>query len=157
MIKLDEAISREYEIVDLCEFTANTYDMDDFYERSMAYKAGECAKEHRQIAEWLKQLKRLKEQEPCEDAVSRVDLIDKLETVDKRYGSDFYWEVRKIVDNLPSVTPVQKTGKWLNKNTNGHYFYGKCSKCGQEFCVDTWYTQNMNYCPNCGERMENNE
>ena len=157
MIKLDEAISREYEIVDLCEFTANTYDMDDFYERSMAYKAGECAKEHKQIAEWLKQLKRLKEQEPCEDAVSRVDLIDKLETVDKRYGSDFYWEVRKIVDNLPSVTPVQKKGKWLNKNVNCHHFYGKCSKCGKEFCVDTWYTQNMKYCPNCGARMENNQ
>ena len=44
--------------------------------------------------------------ENCEDAVSRADLIDKLEVVDKRYGSDFYWEVRKIVDNLPPVKPV---------------------------------------------------
>ena len=42
----------------------------------------------------------------CEDAVSREDLIDKLENIDKRYGSDFYWEVRKIVDSLPSVKPV---------------------------------------------------
>ena len=96
------------------------------------------------------------EQEPCEDAMSRVDLIDKLEIVDKRYGSDFYWEVRKIIDSLPSVKPVHKTGKWENKSTNGHYFYGKCSKCGQEFCVDTWYTQNIKYCSNCGARMENN-
>jgi len=76
------------------------------------------------------------EQEPCEDAVSRIDLIDRLKIVDKRYGSDFYWEVRKIVDSLSPVKPVRKKGKWLNKNTNGYYFYGKC--------------------PNCGERMENN-
>ena len=46
------------------------------------------------------------EQEPCEDAVSRADLIDKLEIIDKSYGSDFYWEVRKIVDSLPPVKPV---------------------------------------------------
>jgi hypothetical protein len=85
--------------------------------------------------------------------VSRRELIDKLEIIDKRYGSDFYWEVRKIVDNLPSVTPTRKKGKWENKNVNYHHFYGKCSKCGQEFCVDTWYAQNMKYCPNCGCRM----
>ena len=68
------------------------------------------------------------EQEPCEDLLNGTQA-------------------------LPSVTPVQKTGKWLNKNTNGYYFYGKCSKCGQEFCVDAWYTQHMKYCPNCGAEM----
>ena len=46
------------------------------------------------------------DQKSCEDAVSRADLIDKLEIIDKSYGSDFYWEVRKIVDSLPPVKPV---------------------------------------------------
>jgi hypothetical protein len=92
--------------------------------------------------------------ENCEDAVSRRELIDKFEIVDKMYGSDFYWEMRKLVDKLSPVTPIQKKGKWENKNVNYHHFYGKCSKCGQEFCVDTWYTQNMKYCPNCGTKME---
>ena len=60
------------------------------------------------------------------------------------------WE---FIKDLPPVRPTQRKGKWENKGINGHYFYGKCSKCGQEFCVDTWYTQNMKYCPNCGAEM----
>lgn len=57
---------------------------------------------------------------------------------------------------LPHVAPVRKKGKWLNKDTSGYHFYGRCSECGQEFVIDAWYTQNMKYCPNCGARMENN-
>jgi len=30
-----------------------------------------CAEEHRQLAEWLRELRRLKEQESCDDCVSR--------------------------------------------------------------------------------------
>ena len=44
------------------------------------------------------------EQESCDDCVSRANLISKLEILERRYGSDFYWETRKIVDKLPSVT-----------------------------------------------------
>lgn len=40
-----------------------------------------------------------------EDCVSRANLISKLEILERRYGSDFYWETRKIVDKLPSVKP----------------------------------------------------
>lgn len=57
----------------------------------------------RAIKEAIKAL----EQQPSDDCVSRADLIDKLEILDKRYGTDFYWEVRKIVDILPPVTPTQ--------------------------------------------------
>lgn len=38
----------------------------------------ECADEHRQLANWLKELKQLREQEPCEDCVSRKAAIDAL-------------------------------------------------------------------------------
>jgi DNA-directed RNA polymerase subunit RPC12/RpoP len=48
--------------------------------------------------------------------------------------------------------PCEK-GKWLNKDASGYRFYGKCSECGQEFCLNAWYAQNMKYCPNCGCRM----
>ena len=58
--------------------------------------------------------------------------------------------VRNFVKDFPS-----EKGKWENKNVTGHHFYGKCSKCGQELVVDVWYAQNMNYCPNCGLKMEN--
>lgn len=50
--------------------------------------------------------------------------------------------------------PTRKKRKWLNKDASGYHFYGKCSECGQEFCVDAWYTQNMKFCPNCGAEME---
>ena len=52
--------------------------------------------------------------------------------------------------------PTRKKGKWLNKDASGYHFYGKCSECGQEFCVDAWYTQNMKFCPNCGTKMDEN-
>lgn len=44
----------------------------------------------------------------------------------------------------------RQTGHWIGKDISGTNFYGKCSECGQEFQIDAWYTQNMNYCPNCG-------
>lgn len=59
-------------------------------------------------------------------------------------------------DYDPHVAPVRKKGKWLNKDTSGYHFYGRCSECGQEFVIDAWYTENMKYCPACGARMENN-
>jgi len=50
-----------------------------------------------------------------------------------------------------------KNGKWLGKDASGYRFYGKCSECGQEFCLSAWYTQNMKYCPNCGAKMAESE
>ena len=110
MFTLDEVIKGEENIADACESTANTCDLDDPYARKVAYENSKCAERHKQIAEWLKELKKLKKLACCEDCVSRVDLINKFEIVDKRYGSDFYWEMRKIVDSLPSVKPVACIG-----------------------------------------------
>lgn len=72
------------------------------------------------------------EQELCEDCVSLTkeaytDLVDKLEILDKRYGSDFYWEVRKIVDALSLVTSTHGTCK-------------DCEHCGNK------YANNRIYC-----------
>ena len=105
-MNIDEAIKHEEIIADACKSQSNMRDLDDPYARNVAYENGKCAEMHKQIAEWLKELKKLKKLACCEDCVSRVDLINKFEIVDKRYGSDFYWEMRKIVDSLPSVKPV---------------------------------------------------
>ena len=51
------------------------------------------------------------EQQPSDDCVSRANLISKLEILERRYGSDFYWETRKIVDKLPSVKPQEP--RWI--------------------------------------------
>lgn len=71
----------------------------------------ECAEEHRQLAEWLKDYKRLLEQKSCGDAVSRKDLerlkrwrfsYDTNTTIPK---SDLFVRLTDI-RALPSVKPV---------------------------------------------------
>ena len=59
---LDEAIKHAEEVADVCESEARKYDMTDAYESYVACQDGKCAKEHRQLAEWLKELKQLKKQ-----------------------------------------------------------------------------------------------
>ena len=64
---LDEAIKHAEEVADTCEYEASKYDMSDSYECHVACQEGKCAEEHRQLAEWLKDYKRLLKQEPCDD------------------------------------------------------------------------------------------
>ena len=45
-----------------------------------------------------------------------------------------------------------KRGKWIEE-TSGYNWYGKCSVCGKEMCVDAYYAD-MKFCPNCGAKME---
>ena len=52
----------------------------------------ECAEEHRQLAEWLKDYKRLLEQQPCGDAISRQAYIE-------RYRKWSYSEYGRKIDN----------------------------------------------------------
>ena len=59
---LDEAIKHAEEVANVCESEASKYDMTDAYENYVACQDGKCAKEHRQLAEWLKELKQLKKQ-----------------------------------------------------------------------------------------------
>lgn len=57
---LEEAIKHCEEVADVCEFEASKYDMTDAYESHVACQEGECAEEHRQLAEWLRELKAYK-------------------------------------------------------------------------------------------------
>jgi hypothetical protein len=107
------------------------------------------------------------EHEPCEDCVSRRELIDKLEIVDKMYGSDFYWEIRRLVDRLQPVRPIQKKGKWIKRGTEEKYdLFGdrvkvatyKCSVCGRIIeDIGTYGVtnriENYPYC-HCGSKNE---
>lgn len=120
---LDEAIQH-------CEITAKSNEkLAEFYykDSSKNQKSGdacqECATEHRQLAEWLRELKIYKEQEPCEDAISRqavLDLCDKKTRYDIPYeyyeGKKYVrgWNEGKIINftqlmQLPSVIPQSKT------------------------------------------------
>ena len=62
MLSIDEAIAHAREVADTCEYEASKYDMCDSYEREVAYQEGKCAEEHEQLAEWLEELKALREE-----------------------------------------------------------------------------------------------
>ena len=88
-------------------------------------------------------------QEPCEDAVSSQ--MGKEQMI--KYG--FHAPditVTEFVEDLPSVTPMQKMGQWLYGEYmacvegEGHY-RAECSECHSVRIID-------NYCPNCGTIME---
>ena len=73
---LDEAIISMENQADLLEESAAGYDLCDSVEKKIAYRSGKNAREFRQLAEWLKDYKKLKAQEPCEDCVSRQAAIE---------------------------------------------------------------------------------
>ena len=60
--------------------------------------------EFRQFAEWLKDYKRLLEQEPCDDAISREDALEALNTINGTAELDKAFEV---IEKLPSVRPQE--------------------------------------------------
>ena len=57
---IDEAIAHAREVADTCEYEASKYDMSDPYESHVACQEGKCAEEHEQLAEWLEELKELR-------------------------------------------------------------------------------------------------
>ena len=102
------------------------------------------------------------QQEPCEDAISRNELLKAIDTWDK-FGCDantklvpyqdhyipyiHYDDVIKCIKGMPSVRTQPKTGHWIEGN-----YHIRCSECGED------YTYSLrNYCPNCGAKMQEGE
>lgn len=90
-----------------------------------------------------------------DDLISRQAAIDALADMHCKSDEDGYvWIIRSDawarIDALPSVTPKQKRGKWIN---------GYCSECGKHApfwaMASTYYKSS--FCPNCGARMDEEE
>ena len=95
-----------------------------------------------------------KEQEPCEDAISRQDVLDQTYLWSKdeflRVTNPFDY-LRKRINSLPPFTPQSKIGYWMplgNYDDCGNESTYKCSECGD---IDTYPN---NYCSNCGAKMQ---
>ena len=120
--------------------------------------------EFKQLAEWLKELKQLREQEPCEDAISRQTAINSLgeqplNWTDERYEKqavEDWLDTKKMLQELPSIQPKVKTGHWATQNIHNCHTDFKCSVCGYTHNFMHLYgepTADYNYCPNCGAKM----
>ena len=90
--------------------------------------------------------------EPCWDCVSREAILKEMNERHKNGDAITLGYIK----NLPSVTPKQKTGKWVKEET----IYGwdgksyQCSVCGRSIHLDTKAEdlKDYSYC-HCGADM----
>ena len=116
----------------------------------------------------LKVIIKALEQEPCEDAISRKVVLNKIkevcfsrekEWIDFRVSQgsngqrDF---IIKFIESLPPVTPKPKTGHWNTYELAQGGINEKWLECSE--CM--WSNALLiprNYCPKCGARMMEKE
>ena len=91
------------------------------------------------------------EQQPSEDCINRERLLARIDEERKHLldlkmdGAEhiIVHHARRIIEDMPSVTPQPKRGKWID---------GKCNRCGTHApywaMASTYYCSE--YCPNCG-------
>lgn len=107
------------------------------------------------------------EQEPCGDCISREALLAKIDE-ERKYllalkmdGAEHIvvHHARRIIEDIPSVTPQPKTGRWSEKEVNSEtaimvWQSARCSVCDRYHTTPyMYYFDNYKFCPNCGARM----
>lgn len=74
-----------------------------------------------------------------------------LENVDMQIAMGF---AKGIIHDLPSVTPAEKTGRWIKivteKDEHHETWHYECSECRRQGSM----FGNDPYCGNCGAKME---
>lgn len=82
-----------------------------------------------------------------ENSFEIQDILDYLDAVLHPIVSPEYWNVYSELYDMISMLPsAERHGRWVETDT-----YPKCSVCG------LYGVSDMNYCPNCGARMEGEE
>lgn len=81
-----------------------------------AYDCNECAREHEQLAEWLKELKALKEA-PKGDLVSRKWLTDAIRNRRTYLSYEDAKDVIDLIDNAPTVKPCENCDLYFKAMT----------------------------------------
>ena len=92
------------------------------------------------------------EQEPCDDAISRKEVLKILPAFGFN-GINDYLDAKNEIEKFPHVTPQPKIGHWNSWFTEikGNNTFN-CMECGSTFIVEQG-AHDMNYCPNCGAKM----
>jgi hypothetical protein len=115
------------------------------------------------MVEYLRKTIKMLQAEPCEDAVSRISLLNKLDDCYKEKikvapdnMAEGFMQVEKLIMQEPSVTPTRKKGKWINKSHTSDcgikFVASECTCCGKKTFFDCDQLV-YNYCPNCGSFM----
>ena len=129
---LDDAIKHAEEVAEEQEKAAKEWhenqvrkcELFPFVEMDYTHEneCKKCADEHRQFAEWLKDYKRLIEQQSCDDCVSRAELLKKYEDrfieLQRAHQQDKQLGVNWCINTLKQMPPVIPT--FPKDATNGN-------------------------------------
>lgn len=100
---------------------------------------------YRQVAEWVKNVNRMV------DEVKDRDEQQRLLTMSAHINSFMYY-----IFDAPTVNvDVVKHGIWIDVSDIDDHIY--CSECGNSFSVIDNCTEDFDYCPKCGAKMEDSE
>lgn len=109
--------------------------------------------------------------ESCEDCISRQAVLIEIEKV--CFGKDFVKfridngsngtrdYIIKYVENMPSIQPTQRTGKWEIHFILNERYLPKftqiciCKRCGGK--LYRYEGQDISFCPSCGAKMKEGE
>ena len=117
----------------------------------------ESSAKHRQLAEWLKELKERREQDVPDanvgDTISRQAAIDAFE--DTTYTKN---EIQRRLSELPPAQPERKKGHWIESHEHAYIGNGVkewtnwyCSEC------DAPNDKPTDFCPSCWADMRGEE
>lgn len=92
------------------------------------------------------------------DLISRQAAIDAIEEYFGDLPIVVHYDMLQLIKKLPSA---ERRGRWIEEYSANH-FQAKCSACGESTLYGITYDLEgnayyMNYCPNCGARMEASE
>lgn len=160
---LDEAIIHVIEVAEENDKLCKRYDDASGYTRSHnedirttdAKKCEACAEEHRQLAEWLKDYKRLLSGSEIPNKSDNGDLISRQATLNaiiKRLGikdESYLLEAERLLyQQILAMPSAEKIGHWIEK----------MDACECPYCHKAWDycdndTEDFDYCPKCGAKM----
>jgi hypothetical protein len=160
---IEEAIKRAEETAIGEDELCKRYDRASGYSRNHdetirttdAKRCEKIAQEHRQLAEWLKDYKRLLENSSeiptsSDDCISRFEVT---EIINSEYDID---KMLDRVDELPPAKPIRPKGHWIAVYQGDEIINYRCSECefGNTFGKGTI---GMNFCSHCGADMRGEE
>ena len=107
-------------------------------------------------------IKKLEQSNSDGDYISRQAVIDELnrlknDTTPISDTKDFACNhILTFVEKLPSIQPKPKTGhwEWGQYDSNPEIGNFHCSECNFMPASFNWASKHLNYCPNCGAKME---
>ena len=106
--------------------------------------------------EFISMALKLFKQEPCEDCISRAEMLKYQEYLHGKMPNEENYKLWKYIKSLPSVTPKQKAGHWFYDKSIDNW---RCSECNETpktmgYCGSAnFMAKHFKFCNHCGAKM----